>query len=159
MLEAMAAKSKYTLQKAYYDICLEGKFMRDEESSAMLDIIQMCIRDSSHSDHRQKATDSLASQFLRCFFVFCTAAPGFLSMAKCDPLLLEGRFLFFVQISLLIIPLHFLFFYLMFIKWENNYCNYYVYMYNIINSFLILLTHFSFCAIRFNVSYLSLIHI
>lgn len=39
MLEAMAAKSKYTLQKAYYDICLEGKFMRDEESSAMLDII------------------------------------------------------------------------------------------------------------------------
>lgn len=39
LLEAMAAKSKYTLQKAYYDVCLEGKFMRDEESSAMLDII------------------------------------------------------------------------------------------------------------------------
>lgn len=39
ILEAMAAKSKYTLQKAYYDVCLEGKFMRDEESSAMLDII------------------------------------------------------------------------------------------------------------------------
>lgn len=39
MLEAMAAKSKYTLQKAYYDICLEGKFMRDDESAAMLDII------------------------------------------------------------------------------------------------------------------------
>jgi hypothetical protein len=39
ILEAMAAKSKYTLQKAYYDICLQGKFMRDEESSAMLDII------------------------------------------------------------------------------------------------------------------------
>lgn len=39
MLEAMAAKSKYTLQRAYYDICLEGKFMRDEESAAMLDII------------------------------------------------------------------------------------------------------------------------
>ncbi len=39
MLEAMAAKSKSTLQKAYYEICLEGKFMRDEESSGMLDII------------------------------------------------------------------------------------------------------------------------
>lgn len=39
LLEAMAAKSKYTLQKAYYDVCLEGKFMRDEESAGMLDII------------------------------------------------------------------------------------------------------------------------
>lgn len=39
MLEAMAAKSKYTLQPAYYDICLDGKFMRDEESKGMLDII------------------------------------------------------------------------------------------------------------------------
>lgn len=39
LLEAMAAKSKYTLQKAYYDVCLEGKFMRDEESTGMLDII------------------------------------------------------------------------------------------------------------------------
>lgn len=39
LLEAMSAKSKYTLQKAYYDICLEGKFMRDDESAAMLDII------------------------------------------------------------------------------------------------------------------------
>ncbi len=40
ILEAMAAKSKYTLQKAYYDVCLERKFMRDEESSVMIDIIQ-----------------------------------------------------------------------------------------------------------------------
>ena len=39
LLEAMSAKSKYSLQEAYYDICLEGKFMRDEESTAMLDII------------------------------------------------------------------------------------------------------------------------
>nr|MBQ4318886.1 extracellular solute-binding protein [Clostridia bacterium] len=39
ILEAMAAESKYTLQPAYYDICLEGKFMRDEESHSMLDII------------------------------------------------------------------------------------------------------------------------
>lgn len=39
LLEAMAAKSKYTLQKAYYDVCLQGKFMRDEESTGMLDII------------------------------------------------------------------------------------------------------------------------
>lgn len=39
ILEAMAAKSTSTLQSAYYDICLEGKFMRDEESKDMLDII------------------------------------------------------------------------------------------------------------------------
>ncbi|MDD4772924.1 MAG: extracellular solute-binding protein [Eubacteriales bacterium] len=39
LLEAMSAKSTYTLQEAYYDICLEGKFMRDEESAGMLDII------------------------------------------------------------------------------------------------------------------------
>jgi len=39
MLEAMSAKSMYTLQKAYYDTCLDGKFMRDEESKDMLDII------------------------------------------------------------------------------------------------------------------------
>lgn len=39
MLEAMAAKSKYTLQVAYYDVCLDGKFMRDDDSSGMLDII------------------------------------------------------------------------------------------------------------------------
>ena len=39
ILEAMAAKSTSTLQEAYYDVCLEGKFMRDEESKTMLDII------------------------------------------------------------------------------------------------------------------------
>ncbi|HHX53299.1 MAG TPA: extracellular solute-binding protein [Clostridiales bacterium] len=39
ILEAMAAKSRYTLRRAYYDICLEGKFMRDVESEDMLDII------------------------------------------------------------------------------------------------------------------------
>lgn len=39
ILEAMAAKSKYTLQEAYYFVCLEGKFMRDVESKDMLDII------------------------------------------------------------------------------------------------------------------------
>lgn len=41
LLEAMSAKSHYTLQKAYYDVTLQGKFMRDEESSKMLDILFM----------------------------------------------------------------------------------------------------------------------
>ncbi len=39
LLEAMSARSRFTLQKAYYDVTLQGKFMRDEESSEMLDII------------------------------------------------------------------------------------------------------------------------
>lgn len=38
-VEAMAAKSMYTLTPAYYDIALTGKSLRDEESSEMLDII------------------------------------------------------------------------------------------------------------------------
>jgi len=39
ILEALAAESKYTLQPAYYDIVLQRKYARDEESSEMLDII------------------------------------------------------------------------------------------------------------------------
>jgi hypothetical protein len=39
LLEAMAAKSVDTLTPAFYDVCLNGKYVRDEESSAMLDII------------------------------------------------------------------------------------------------------------------------
>lgn len=39
VLEAMAAESKNWLVPAYYTIALEGKFMRDEESKEMLDII------------------------------------------------------------------------------------------------------------------------
>ena len=39
ILEAMSAESRYTLQPAYYDIVLNRKFTRDEESSDMLDII------------------------------------------------------------------------------------------------------------------------
>jgi len=39
ILEALSAESKYTLQPAYYDIVLNRKFTRDEESSDMLDII------------------------------------------------------------------------------------------------------------------------
>ncbi|MCL1794118.1 MAG: extracellular solute-binding protein [Oscillospiraceae bacterium] len=38
-LEAFNCKSKYALQPAYYDIALNGKYVRDEESSEMLDII------------------------------------------------------------------------------------------------------------------------
>jgi len=39
ILEAIAAESRYTLQPAYYDVVLQRKFARDEESSDMLDII------------------------------------------------------------------------------------------------------------------------
>lgn len=39
ILEAMAAKSMELLRPAYYDIALNGKFLRDEESIDMLDII------------------------------------------------------------------------------------------------------------------------
>ncbi|MBP3919421.1 MAG: extracellular solute-binding protein [Clostridia bacterium] len=39
IMEAMAEVSKYTLTPAYYDVALKGKYIRDEESAAMLDII------------------------------------------------------------------------------------------------------------------------
>jgi len=39
IIEALTAKSMYTLKNAYYDVCLEGKFMRDDDSKEMLDII------------------------------------------------------------------------------------------------------------------------
>jgi ABC-type glycerol-3-phosphate transport system substrate-binding protein len=39
ILEALAAESRYTLRPAYYDVVLQRKYTRDEESSEMLDII------------------------------------------------------------------------------------------------------------------------
>ena len=39
ILEALSAESRYTLKPAYYDIVLQRKYTRDEESSEMLDII------------------------------------------------------------------------------------------------------------------------
>ena len=39
IVEAMAAKSMYTLTPAYYDVCMTYKYVRDEESSAMLNLI------------------------------------------------------------------------------------------------------------------------
>jgi len=39
ILEAWAAESVSTVTKAYYDITLKGKVMRDDESSEMLDVI------------------------------------------------------------------------------------------------------------------------
>ena len=39
ILEAMAAESRYTLLPAYYDTLLMRKYIRDDESSDMLDII------------------------------------------------------------------------------------------------------------------------
>lgn len=39
IVEALAAESMYTLTPAYYTVALERKYMRDEESRAMLDII------------------------------------------------------------------------------------------------------------------------
>lgn len=38
-LEALSCEGKYLLQPAYYDVCLNTKIARDEESSEMLDII------------------------------------------------------------------------------------------------------------------------
>ena len=37
--EALCAESYITLKPAYYDICLKGKYIRDNESEGMLDII------------------------------------------------------------------------------------------------------------------------
>lgn len=39
ILEALSAKSRYTLLPAYYEISMQRKFTRDEESADMLDII------------------------------------------------------------------------------------------------------------------------
>jgi hypothetical protein len=39
ILEALSAESRYTLQPAYYDVVLQRKYTRDDESSEMLDII------------------------------------------------------------------------------------------------------------------------
>ena len=39
ILEDLCAESRYTLQPAYYEINLLGKYARDEESRDMLDII------------------------------------------------------------------------------------------------------------------------
>jgi hypothetical protein len=39
ILEAMSAKSRYTVREAYYDISLNYKYLRDAESIKMLDII------------------------------------------------------------------------------------------------------------------------
>ena len=39
ILEALSAESRWTVQPAYYEISLKGKFVRDEESADMLDII------------------------------------------------------------------------------------------------------------------------
>jgi hypothetical protein len=39
MLEAISAESMYTVIPAYHDVQLTGKFVRDDESGEMLDII------------------------------------------------------------------------------------------------------------------------
>ena len=39
ILESLASESHYTLTPAYYDIALKGKYARDTDSAAMLDII------------------------------------------------------------------------------------------------------------------------
>jgi len=39
VMESMAILSQYTLTPAYYDITLEGKFLRDDESAGMIDIV------------------------------------------------------------------------------------------------------------------------
>jgi len=39
ILESLAVESVSTVSPAFYDICLNGKVVRDEESKGMLDII------------------------------------------------------------------------------------------------------------------------
>lgn len=39
LLDALAAVSEFTLTPAYYDISLKGKYIRDDESAAMIDLI------------------------------------------------------------------------------------------------------------------------
>ena len=39
IVEALCAESYITLKPAYYEICLKGKYVRDSESEAMLDLI------------------------------------------------------------------------------------------------------------------------
>lgn len=39
ILEALSAESRYTLKPAYYDVVLQRKYVRDDESGEMLDII------------------------------------------------------------------------------------------------------------------------
>ena len=39
ILEALSAESRYTLRPAYYEISLRGRYVRDDESEEMLDII------------------------------------------------------------------------------------------------------------------------
>ena len=39
MLEVLAAQSVSTVSPAFYDVCLEGKSVRDNESAEILDII------------------------------------------------------------------------------------------------------------------------
>lgn len=39
LVEALSAESRYTVQPAYYEISLKGKYVRDEESADMLDIL------------------------------------------------------------------------------------------------------------------------
>jgi len=39
IVEAWAAESRYTVIPAYYDIALKGKYIRDEESSGILDLL------------------------------------------------------------------------------------------------------------------------
>ena len=39
VMQALAVISKYTLTPAYYDVALEGKFLRDDESKDMIDLV------------------------------------------------------------------------------------------------------------------------
>jgi len=50
IVEALSCESMYTLTPAYYDKTLNGKAVRDEESSEMLDIIfSSTVMDLGHS--------------------------------------------------------------------------------------------------------------
>ncbi len=49
VVEAMSAEAKNLITPAYYDVALTGKYMRDDESAEMLDlIIDSCVYDLGH---------------------------------------------------------------------------------------------------------------
>lgn len=86
IVEAMAAKSMYTLTPAYYDVALTYKYMRDNESAEMLDIIldSRCfdlgliynwgsLTSSIHSIVTNGKTDNFASTWEKCVDKFNTA--------------------------------------------------------------------------------------
>lgn len=67
-MEALAEEGYYSVQPAFYDVALQGKFTRDEESGEMLDIIKNSINFTfemiyaSNMDYMQNMINVLTNQ-------------------------------------------------------------------------------------------------